>query len=72
MIAGHEPVFRVRQVLSAVHFLATWAVIYVGVEVTLGGWIVTFIEQKRGGGASAGYTSSGYFGGKQSYYMGKE
>lgn len=28
------------------------------------GWIVTFIEQKRGGGASAGYISSGFFGGK--------
>lgn len=27
------------------------------------GWIVTFIEQKRGGGASAGYISSGFFGG---------
>jgi len=37
--------------------------IYVGVEVTLGGWIVTFVEQKRGGGASAGYISSGFFGG---------
>ena len=66
--------------LKAVHFLAIWALIYVGVEVTLGGklalllktsdadvlagWIVTFIEQRRGGGATAGYISSGFFGGK--------
>lgn len=49
--------------MRTVHFLAVWALIYVGVEVTLGGWIVTFIEQKRGGGASAGYISSGFFGG---------
>ena len=56
---------KIKQImsLSAVHFLAVWAVIYVGVEVTLGGWIVTFIQEKRGGGASAGYISSGFFGG---------
>ena len=57
---------KIKQILSisTVHFLAVWAIIYVGVEVTLGGWIVTFIEQKRGGGASAGYISSGFFGGE--------
>ncbi|KAK7677635.1 hypothetical protein QCA50_019326 [Cerrena zonata] len=49
--------------LRTVHLLSIWALIYVGVEVTLGGWIVTFIEQKRGGGTSAGYISSGFFGG---------
>ena len=31
--------------------------------VTIGGWIVTFVIQKRGGGAKAGYVSSGFFGG---------
>lgn len=49
--------------ITAVHFLAIWALIYIGVEVTLGGWIVTYIQQRRGGGASAGYISSGFFGG---------
>ncbi|KAI0792322.1 MFS general substrate transporter [Abortiporus biennis] len=49
--------------IRTVHFLSLWALIYVGVEVTLGGWIVTYIEQKRGGGASAGYISSGFFAG---------
>ena len=29
----------------------------------VGGWIVTFVIDKRGGGASAGYMSSGFFGG---------
>jgi len=49
--------------LKEVHYLAIFSLIYVGVEVSIGGWIVTFIEQKRGGGASAGYISSGFFGG---------
>ncbi|KAK7681380.1 hypothetical protein QCA50_015472 [Cerrena zonata] len=56
---------KYRQIMGikTVHLLSVWALIYVGVEVTLGGWIVTFIEQKRGGNASAGYISSGFFGG---------
>ncbi|KAI0783169.1 MFS general substrate transporter [Abortiporus biennis] len=56
---------KYRQILSlkTVHFLSFFALIYVGTEVSLGGWIVTFIEQKRGGGASAGFISAGFFGG---------
>ncbi|KAI0705166.1 major facilitator superfamily domain-containing protein [Cytidiella melzeri] len=49
--------------IAAVHTMSFWTLIYVGVEVTLGGWIVTFLQEKRGGGASAGYISSGFFGG---------
>ncbi|TFK46868.1 MFS general substrate transporter [Heliocybe sulcata] len=49
--------------LKALHFMAFFALIYVGVEVTLGGWIVTYIIQRRHGGASSGYISSGFFGG---------
>ncbi|KAG6908941.1 hypothetical protein DXG01_002720 [Tephrocybe rancida] len=49
--------------LRAVHILTVFAVIYIGVEVTLGGWIVTFIIHERGGGHSSGYISSGFFGG---------
>lgn len=54
-----------RQILSlkTVHLLAFFALVYVGVEVTIGGWITTFIIQVRGGGKSAGYISSGFFGG---------
>ncbi|KDN49823.1 hypothetical protein RSAG8_01888, partial [Rhizoctonia solani AG-8 WAC10335] len=37
--------------------------VYVGVEVTIGGWIVTFVIEERGGGPSAGYVSSGFFAG---------
>ncbi|KAE9403958.1 MFS general substrate transporter [Gymnopus androsaceus JB14] len=33
------------------------------VEVTVGGWIVTFIQTVRGGGANSGYISAGFFGG---------
>ncbi|KAF8966641.1 MFS general substrate transporter [Flammula alnicola] len=47
----------------AVHLLAIFILIYVGVEVTVGGWIVTFIIDVRGGGPSSGYISSGFFGG---------
>ncbi|KAF8813139.1 MFS general substrate transporter [Phlegmacium glaucopus] len=47
----------------AVHLLAIFILIYVGVEVTIGGWIVTFIIDVRGGGPSSGYISSGFFGG---------
>ncbi|KAG6811769.1 hypothetical protein H0H92_005899 [Tricholoma furcatifolium] len=54
-----------RQVFSlpTVHVLTAFALIYIGVEVTLGGWIVTFIIRERGGGHSSGYISSGFFGG---------
>jgi len=34
---------------------------YVGVEVTIGGWIVTFLMLVRGGGPSSGYVSTGFF-----------
>ncbi|KAJ7065045.1 MFS general substrate transporter [Mycena amicta] len=54
-----------RQILSlkTVHLLALFILVYVGVEVTIGGWIVTFIIDVRGGGASSGYISAGFFGG---------
>ncbi|KAJ7666160.1 MFS general substrate transporter [Mycena polygramma] len=54
-----------RQILSlkSVHILAFFALMYVGVEVTIGGWITTYIVDVRGGGPSAGYISSGFFGG---------
>ncbi|KAI0783171.1 MFS general substrate transporter [Abortiporus biennis] len=56
---------KYRQIISlkTVHFLSLFALIYVGTEVSLGGWIVTFIQERRGGGASAGFISSGFFGG---------
>ncbi|KAF8760790.1 MFS general substrate transporter [Rhizoctonia solani] len=38
----------------AVQLLAFFTWVYVGAEVTVGGWIVTFIIEERGGGASAG------------------
>ncbi|KAJ7927608.1 MFS general substrate transporter [Mycena leptocephala] len=54
-----------RQILSlkSVHILALFSLVYVGVEVTIGGWITTYIIDVRGGGASSGYISSGFFGG---------
>ncbi|KAJ8453989.1 hypothetical protein ONZ45_g19482 [Pleurotus djamor] len=58
-----ENTFRQIIRFKSVHFLAIFALIYIGVEVTLGGWIVTFIINERDGGPSAGYISSGFFGG---------
>jgi hypothetical protein len=52
-------IFRIK----AVHLLAVFAIVYIGIEVTIGGWIVTYIIEERGGGHSAGYISSGFFGG---------
>ncbi|KAF8333646.1 MFS general substrate transporter [Cantharellus anzutake] len=44
---------------GVVQLLASFILVYVGVEVTIGGWIVSFIVEKRGGGSNAGYVSSG-------------
>ncbi|KAK7463068.1 hypothetical protein VKT23_007654 [Stygiomarasmius scandens] len=54
-----------RQVFSikAVHYLTLFAFIYIGVEVSVGSWIVSFIIRERGGGESSGYISSGFFAG---------
>lgn len=79
---AQENVYHQIMRLKEVHYLALFSLIYVGVEVSIGGrvdacasrlmttnrlvlagWIVTFIEDQRGGGASAGYISSGFFGG---------
>ncbi|TFK92343.1 MFS general substrate transporter [Polyporus arcularius HHB13444] len=55
----YKQMFRLR----SLHFLAFFALLYVGVEVTLGGWIFTYFKDLRGGGPDAGYISSGFFGG---------
>jgi len=48
---------------KAVHLLALFLMVYIGVEVTIGGWIVTFLMIARGGGPMSGYVSTGFFGG---------
>ncbi|KAG8944999.1 hypothetical protein FRC04_001254 [Tulasnella sp. 424] len=54
-----------KQVLKqkSVHIMSFFILVYVGVEVTIGGWIVTYLLKERGAGPSAGYVSSGFFGG---------
>ncbi|KAH7910276.1 MFS general substrate transporter [Hygrophoropsis aurantiaca] len=49
--------------LKDVHLLASFILFYVGAEVTIGGWIVTYVQNVRGGGPSSGYISTGFFGG---------
>ncbi|KAK1225385.1 hypothetical protein PQX77_011675 [Marasmius sp. AFHP31] len=46
-----------------VHLLAFFILVYVGVEVTIGGWIVTYVIRLRDGGSNSGYISSGFFAG---------
>ncbi|KZV98104.1 MFS general substrate transporter [Exidia glandulosa HHB12029] len=62
----HEPNSnKYKQVFSlrVVHYLAFFIVLYTGLEITVGGWIVTFIVQERGGGASSGYIAAAFYGG---------
>ncbi|KAG1731063.1 MFS general substrate transporter [Suillus paluster] len=49
--------------LREVHLLAFFILALVGVEVIVGGWMVTYIIDVRGGGPSSGYISSGFWGG---------
>ena len=67
---------------KTVHLLAMFLMVYIGIEVTIGGitfftqmiaqqrvdicesgWIVTFLMIVRDAGPSAGYVSTGFFGG---------
>ncbi|KZT51823.1 MFS general substrate transporter [Calocera cornea HHB12733] len=56
---------KYRQILRMrnVHLLSFFILFYVGLEVSIGGWIVTYLVQIRGAGPSAGYVSSGFWGG---------
>ncbi|KAI0031175.1 MFS general substrate transporter [Vararia minispora EC-137] len=60
---GSGSVFSQLLHLKTLYFLALFILAYVGTEVTIGGWIVTYTIDERGGGPSAGYISSGFFGG---------
>ncbi|KAI0767106.1 MFS general substrate transporter [Fomes fomentarius] len=55
----YKQIMRMREV----HLMALFILLYVGTEVTLGEWIVTYVMDLRGGGPSSGYISSGFFGG---------
>ncbi|KZV98102.1 MFS general substrate transporter [Exidia glandulosa HHB12029] len=56
---------KYRQIFSlrVLHYLAFFILLYVGIELTMGGWIVTFILRERNGGPSSGYIASGFYGG---------
>lgn len=56
---------KYKQILGIkeLHLLSLFSLIYVGTEVTVGGWSVTYVQDKRHGGANAGYISSGFFAG---------
>ncbi|EJU05957.1 MFS general substrate transporter [Dacryopinax primogenitus] len=56
---------KYRQILRLrlVHLFSFFILVYVGLEVSIGGWIVTYLVQIRGAGPSAGYVRSGFWGG---------
>ncbi|PFH48894.1 hypothetical protein AMATHDRAFT_148903 [Amanita thiersii Skay4041] len=54
---------KVMMKAKAVHLIALFLLVYIGLEVTNGGWTVTYIIRFRGGGPSSGYVSTGYFAG---------
>lgn len=47
----------------SVYALIGWAFLYVGVEVSLSGWLTTFLIKERGGSAASGYAVTGFWGG---------
>ncbi|KAF7330093.1 MFS domain-containing protein [Mycena kentingensis (nom. inval.)] len=49
--------------LKAMHLMALFLFVHVGVAVANGGWTVTYMINVRGGGESAGYIVAGYSGG---------
>ncbi|KAJ7172982.1 MFS general substrate transporter [Mycena crocata] len=54
-----------RQMLSikAVHLMALFLFVHVGVGIAIAGWTVSFMVTVRGGGTSAGYIAAGFAGG---------
>ncbi|PIL23327.1 MFS general substrate transporter [Ganoderma sinense ZZ0214-1] len=58
VISKYKRVFR----LPTVHLMAFFLFIHVGIEVTISGWIVTFMTERHGGPYS-GYISSGFWAG---------
>ncbi|KAI0654405.1 MFS general substrate transporter [Cubamyces menziesii] len=59
LLLRYKRVFRLR----VVHLMALFAFIYVGIEVSIGSWIVTYVIKLRNGGPDSGYIPSGLFGG---------
>ncbi|EJD07339.1 MFS general substrate transporter [Fomitiporia mediterranea MF3/22] len=56
---------KYKQILThkIVHLLAFFSLVYVGIEIAIGGWTVSYMQKYRGGGPSAGYISTGFYGG---------
>jgi fucose permease len=47
----------------SVYALIGWAFLYVGVEVSISGWLTSFLIGERGATAAAGYAVTGFWGG---------
>ncbi|KAJ7481904.1 MFS general substrate transporter [Mycena latifolia] len=62
---GNSEHSQLRQVLSikALHLMALFLFVHVGVSIAITGWTVSYMISVRGGGSSAGYIAAGYAGG---------
>ncbi|THH32803.1 hypothetical protein EUX98_g1405 [Antrodiella citrinella] len=56
-------VYRDMMKQKPLHILTAFMFVYLGVGIAIGGWIVTYLTDTRGGGSSTGYVSSGLYGG---------
>jgi hypothetical protein len=62
---AHQSGSKMRRIVRtpAIWLMSAYILIYVGVEVTIGGWATSFLVDERGGDNSSGYVSSGFFAG---------
>lgn len=62
---AHQSGSKMKRIIRspAIYLLSAYILIYVGVEVTIGGWATSFLLEERNGDNSSGYVSSGFFGG---------
>ncbi|KAJ6597533.1 MFS general substrate transporter [Mycena vulgaris] len=62
---GNSEHNHMRQILSikALHVMALFLFVHVGIGIAITGWTVSFMVSVRGGGSSAGYIAAGFAGG---------
>lgn len=60
---NHYELLRIALRNKVTWLIALFTFFYQGAEVSIGGWIVTFLQESRNGGKSVGYVASGFWSG---------
>ncbi|KAJ7121138.1 MFS general substrate transporter [Mycena epipterygia] len=62
---GNSEHSHMRQMFSlkALHIMALFLFVHIGISVAIAGWTVSFMVTVRGGGSSSGYIAAGFSGG---------